>query len=401
LIRLLSTFLAKIFIKDYQAIHKPAVRSQYGILQGWLSITINFILGIVKLSIAIMIGSLSLLADAIHSLSDMVTSFILIISFYWGQKPSDHEHPFGHGRIEQIGALIMAVLIGVTGFELVKAGVERVINPMTVEPSIAAIIILLLTVIFKELLSKISKYYGHKIQSIALEADSWHHRTDSISSVLVIVAMIATQYGITIADGIGGIVIGLFIIYISVDISRRTGLQLLGTRPSPELFANVESLVREFKSVRAIHEMVCHEYGPQKVISFHLEIPNYFKLSEAHTIVEKIEKKIFKQMQIITTVHLDPVLPVIKNRNKIEKVLRGIIMSNDDLLKFQELRLIGEENFATLVLDIETKKTIPEDKIDDINKNLERQIREEISGIRDVRANFILSSTRDSDKHLT
>ena len=143
MIRLFSIFLAKLFIKDYQVINKSAVRSQYGILQGWLSIFVNLILGIVKLIIALLIGSLSLLADAIHSLSDMVTSFILIISFYWGQKPSDHEHPFGHGRIEQIGALIMAVLIGVTGIELVKAGVERVINPMTVEPSIAAFIILL------------------------------------------------------------------------------------------------------------------------------------------------------------------------------------------------------------------------------------------------------------------
>jgi len=400
LIRLFSIFLAKLFIKDYQAINKSAVRSQYGILQGWLSIVINLILGIVKLIIALLIGSLSLLADAIHSLSDMVTSFILIISFYWGQKPSDHEHPFGHGRIEQIGALIMAVLIGVTGIELVKAGVERVINPMTVEPSIAAFIILLLTVIFKEILSKISNYYGQKIQSIALEADAWHHRTDSISSILVIIAMIATQYGILSADGIGGIVIGIFIIYISVDISRRTGMQLLGTRPSPELFANVESLVKEFKSVRAIHDMVCHEYGPQKVITFHLEIPDYFKLSEAHTIVEKIENKIFEQMQIQATVHLDPVLPVIRNRNKIEKVLRSLISANDDLLNFQELRLIGEEDFATLILDIETKKIIPDDKIDDINENLKRQIREEVSEIRDVRAIFILKSTGDSDEHL-
>jgi cation diffusion facilitator family transporter len=400
LIRLFSIFLAKLFIKDYQAINKSAVRSQYGILQGWLSIVINLILGIVKLIIALLIGSLSLLADAIHSLSDMVTSFILIISFYWGQKPSDHEHPFGHGRIEQIGALIMAVLIGVTGIELVKAGVERVINPMTVEPSIAAFIILILTVIIKEILSKISNYYGQKIQSIALEADAWHHRTDSISSILVIIAMIATQYGILSADGIGGIVIGIFIIYISVDISRRTGMQLLGTRPSPELFANVESLVKEFKSVRAIHDMVCHEYGPQKVITFHLEIPDYFKLSEAHTIVEKIENKIFEQMQIQATVHLDPVLPVIKNRNKIEKVLRSIISANDDLLNFHELRLIGEEDFATLVLDIETKKIIPDDKIDDINENLKRLIREEVSEIRDVRAIFILKSTGDSDEHL-
>ncbi len=242
--------------------------------------------------VGILIGSLSLIADAIHSLSDMATSLILIISFHWGQKPSDEEHPFGHGRLEQIGALVMAVLIGVTGFELIKSGIDRIIDPLEVQPSNLAIVFLLLTIIIKEILGRISNYYGLKIQSISLEADAWHHRTDALSSLIVIAAIIASQTGLLMADGIGGIIIGLFIIYIGVDITRKTSFQLMGTRPTQELFEEIETLALQVDHVHAIHDIISHEYGAQKVISFHLEVPNYLRLSEAHTIAEEVEARI-------------------------------------------------------------------------------------------------------------
>ena len=142
MIRSISEYLARLFITDYQKTNQVDVRARYGILQGWISIVVNLVLGSIKLIIAIIIGSLSLLADAIHSLSDMATSFILIISFYWGRKPSDAEHPFGHGRIEQIGALVMAVLIGVTGFELIKSGIERIASPTEVQVNYTCFVLL-------------------------------------------------------------------------------------------------------------------------------------------------------------------------------------------------------------------------------------------------------------------
>ncbi len=358
MIRSISEYLARVFIADYKETGRAEVRARYGIFQGWLSVFVNLVLGTIKLIIGILIGSLSLVADAIHSLSDMVTSFILIISFYWGRKPSDAEHPFGHGRIEQIGALVMAVLIGVTGFELIKSSIDRVITPTEVQMNYTAIIILFLTIVIKEILGRISTYYGNKIQSLALEADSWHHRTDAISSFLAIIAIITAQMGFSIADGIGGIIIGLFIIYVGIDIIKKTGFQLLGTRPSEELFNDVERLAKEVESVFEIHEIVCHEYGSQKVISFHLEIPDYLTLSQAHTIAEKVETKIYDEMQIQATVHLDPVLPAIKNRDQIKVIMEHFIEQDEKLISFYNLRLIGDDALSTLVMAIEIAKPI-------------------------------------------
>jgi len=388
-----SEILAGIFIKNHEEVQDAYVRSQYGILEGWMSVFINLILGFSKIIIAIFIGSISLLADGIHSLSDMVTSFIVIISFYLGRKPSDEEHPFGHGRVEQIAALIMAVLISIGGIELIKGSIDRVLEPQPVQMSILAISLLILTVILKEILGRISHYYGKKIHSIALEADSWHHRTDAVSSILVIIAIISAQAGITIADGIVGIMIGLFIIYTGIDIAKRTSMKLLGTRPSEDLLSKIESLAIDDKNALAIHDMICHEYGMQMVISFHLEVPSQLKLSEAHTIADKIEDRILNELNIQATVHLDPVLPEIINHDQITHIISSFISENNNMLSYNALRLIGEESHATLVLDIITINPLKDQEIEERNKNLVEKISGHIPNIKDVRINFITKSS--------
>ena len=388
-----SEILAGIFIKNHEEVQDAYVRSQYGILEGWMSVFINLILGFSKIIIAIFIGSISLLADGIHSLSDMVTSFIVIISFYLGRKPSDEEHPFGHGRVEQIAALIMAVLISIGGIELIKGSIDRVLEPQPVQMSILAISLLILTVILKEILGRISHYYGKKIHSMALEADSWHHRTDAVSSILVIIAIISAQAGITMADGIVGIMIGLFIIYTGIDIAKRTSMKLLGTRPSEDLLSKIESLAIDDKNALAIHDMICHEYGMQIVISFHLEVPSQLKLSEAHTIADKIEDRILNELNIQATVHLDPVLPEIINHDQITHIISSFISENNNMLSYNALRLIGEESHATLVLDIITINPLKDQEIEERNKNLVEKISGHIPNIKDVRINFITKSS--------
>ena len=353
-----------------------------------MSVVINLILGISKIIIAIFIGSISLLADGIHSLSDMSTSFIVVFSFYLGRKPSDKEHPFGHGRAEQIAALIMAVLIGVGGIELIKGGIDRVLEPQSIQMSFLAINLLVLTVILKEVLSRISQYYGKKIHSLALEADSWHHRTDAISSILVIIAIFAAQAGLTVADGIVGILIGLFIIYTGINIARRTSMKLLGTRPEEDLLNKVESLALGNKNALAIHGMICHEYGTQMLMSFHLEVPSELKLSEAHTIADKIENSILKELNIQATVHLDPVLPEVTNRSQISKIISSFIAESDKLLSHKALRLIGEESHATLVLDILTLNFLTDHEIEEINKNLKEKLSGHIPNMQDVQINY-------------
>jgi hypothetical protein len=151
----------------------------------------------------------------------------------------------------------------------------------------------------------------------------------------------------------------------------------------------VESLALISKNALAIHDMICHEYGTQMVISFHLEIPSQLKLSEAHTIADKIEFNIFNELKIKATVHLDPVLPEIKNRSQLTQIISSYISKSDNLLDHKALRLIGEESHATLVMDIITNNFPTDDEIEEINKGLKEKLSDHIPNIKDMRINYI------------
>lgn len=366
-----------------------------------MSIIVNLILGSVKLILALISGSASLLADAIHTYTDIATSFIIILSFIFSRKPSDRRHPFGHGRIEQISSLVMAVLIGVSGLELIRIGFSRFFDPQPVNIGSIGISIIVITIVFKEILGQISNYYGKKIQSMALEADAWHHRTDAISSILVIIALIAAKNGIPVADGLMGIIIGVYIIWLSVDLAKKSSLQLMGTGPSSELLASVKQITDKDEKVLAIHEMVCHEYGPLKVISFHLEVPSHLTLSEAHTIAENIEDRIMKELHIQATVHLDPVLPFNKHKDTIRDILDDFFANKREFIRYDGIKLIGEESQATLVMNITLNKTLADDVLKMINESLSTQILKKIPEIRDIRINYLVDSIQTPRKHLS
>lgn len=183
-------FLVKKWIRDWEDIHDQDVRSLYGSLEGWVSIVVNFFLFLLKGVFGFISGSVSLIADAFHTLSDVSTSIVILVSFRISKRPSDASHPFGHGRMEAIAAVIVAVLLLATGIEIFKGALDRIIHPRSFNASWLVICIIASTVIIKELLAQFSRVLAQMIKSATLEADFWHHRTDAISSILVILAFI-------------------------------------------------------------------------------------------------------------------------------------------------------------------------------------------------------------------
>jgi len=176
-------------------------RTRIGVLQGWVSITVNVVLFVLKLVIGIMAGAVSVIADAVHTLSDVISSAIVIWGFKQAQKPADKEHPYGHGRAEYIATLIIAILLCVAGIEFIEAAFKRIRNPQLIEVKWWMVIVLAATIVFKEVTARYAKFLSSKVASGTLHADAWHHRTDAISSLLVVVAMIAGIYGYPAFDG--------------------------------------------------------------------------------------------------------------------------------------------------------------------------------------------------------
>ena len=209
-------------------------RSQIGKFQGWVSVFINSILFVIKFIIGIIIGSVSVIADAIHTLSDVISSGVVIWGFHEAEKPADSEHPYGHGRVEYIATLIIAILLIVTGIEFIRSSIGRVLNPSPISPAWWMIMIILATVFLKELTARYAEYLSHKISSGTLHADAWHHRADAISSLLVIVAMIAGKYGYHSVDGWAGIGVALFVIWTGFMIAKEAVDDIIGAPPAED-----------------------------------------------------------------------------------------------------------------------------------------------------------------------
>jgi len=388
MIKHLTNFLIRKFIKDYSDIQNPFVRSRYGILEGWISIIVNLIIGVVKLFFALLYNSISLIADAIHTISDVATSVIVIIGFNIGQKPSDEEHPFGHGRMEQIATLIIAVLLGVGGIELINYSIQRLTDPQVINMDWFPILIITVTIIFKELLGQISKYLGIKINSLALEADAWHHRTDAISSLLVVTALIASKYGVLYLDGIVGIMIGSYIIYIGWEIAKKSVDQLLGESPGEILLNDIKKIALKDSRVKNVHDVLIHQYGAQKILSMHIEIPDNPTLAAAHTIAEKIEGDLKSKLNIYGTIHLDPVLPPSKKNKQIEKIISDYIVEDGRLESFHDVRLIGEEDYSNLLFSTKVNRNLSEQEEIEVTKNLQNKFQIILPEVKNVQIHF-------------
>jgi len=176
-------------IKDHDQVDSLGVRSRYGALEGWTSIVVNTLLFGVKISVGLLINSIALIADAVHTIADTATSIVVIVGFRVARKPSDREHPFGHGRMESIAALVVALLLFEASFELLRSSVRSTLEPSSATASIGVIVLIIGTIAIKELLARFAYALGDIIDSQALRADALHHRSDVVATALAVVAL--------------------------------------------------------------------------------------------------------------------------------------------------------------------------------------------------------------------
>jgi cation diffusion facilitator family transporter len=265
-----TQWIAAKTIKDHQSVNDLKVRARYGALEGWASIVINLLLFVVKIVLGFSIKSVSLIADAVHTLADSGTSAVVIIGFKIARKPSDKEHPFGHGRMESIAALVVSVLLFMAGVELVEKSIRAIVKPHSSIAPTGVILVIFATIVIKELMSRFSYQLGEIIDSQALKADALHHRSDVIATALVVVALIATRFGYNNIDGMMGVGVSLIIFYSAFSIAKEAVNPLLGEAPSKEAIKEIETLAKAHEGVLGVHDVIFHKYGQTSIISLHI-----------------------------------------------------------------------------------------------------------------------------------
>jgi cation diffusion facilitator family transporter len=282
-------------------------RKNYGYFAGGLSIIVNLIIFVVKFFFGVAVNSIALIADAIHSLSDAATSLIVVVGFGISAKPPDREHPFGHGRVERIVAIIIACMLIVVGIEFFINGINRFQNPMPVKSGWLIITILAATIIAKILLSIVSFNLGKLIDSSALKADAWHHSTDAISTILVIIGFILYRFGLYYIDGVVAIIIAFFIAYTGISIIFESGSILVGEAPSPQFTERIKELALSCGGVTDVHHIHVHDYGGKTEVTVHIRLRADMHLDAAHAKATEVERCIKDRIKgVEVTVHAEP-----------------------------------------------------------------------------------------------
>lgn len=284
----------------------PEQRQKIAYLEAWISIIGNVVLAAVKLFFGFMINSISLIADAVHTASDVLTSVVVIMGFKLSAIPADDKHPHGHGRIEFIATLIISLMLLGVGVKFGMDSYHRYLENTPVKGSYLVVGIMILAGFIKELMSRISIDLGNRISSSALVADAWHHRTDAIASLLVALAILASQYGYYRVDAVLGFAVSALIIWTGIEIFSDSCSKLIGESDATQI-EQINQLALEVAGVMAAHDIAVHDYGANKVISLHIEVDGTLPLMHAHEIAHQVEETINERMYALTTVHLDSI----------------------------------------------------------------------------------------------
>ena len=351
-------------------------RTKIGVFQGWISVLVNSILFILKLLIGIMVGAVSVIADAVHTLSDVVSSIVVIWGFKQAEKPADVEHPYGHGRAEYIATLIIAILLCVAGIEFIEASIDRIQNPEQVAAEWWMILTLMVTIILKEITARYAEFLSIKIASGTLHADAWHHRTDALSSLLVVGALIAGKYGYPSSDGWAGLGVALFLIYTGFEIAKDAVDDLIGKPPTSEEVEVIRQIVMSVDGVLGAHDIIVHSYGHDKFASVHVEIDADETTAVAHDISEEVEDKLEKAIGVEPTVHLDPVHPNDPLVQEVNKLLSLLCESDERIADIHDVRIVNTENHHVILFGINIQVGLSQKGIVSCTLNLENRLKE-------------------------
>lgn len=287
----------------------------------WIGIIANVLLTIVKAIGGFLSGSRALLADALHSASDIVGSIVVLFAVKIANKPPDEEHPYGHGKAENIASIIVALLLIVVGVEISISSIKIFFGDTPPAPSMLAIYILIGSIILKEILFQYKNILGKKLQSPALISEAWHHRSDSLSSVAALIGVSLANLGEYIGvdyfiygDAIAGIVVSVIVIKVGYDLAKDAANIVLEKVLGPSEIVKYEKTVQAVKGVIEIDQLLARTHGQYVIIDIKLSVDPKISVDEGHDIAVKVKIALSEMHDEVEDVFVH-INPYFKNKN--------------------------------------------------------------------------------------
>lgn len=349
----MSKLLVKLFIKNYNDTKNPTVREKYGYLGSVTGIIVNVLLALAKYLIGVATNSIAITADAVNNLSDSVSCVITLVSFKMANMKPDKEHPFGHGRIEYVAALIVGFIVELMGYELIKSSIDKIRHPETVVFSVPAMVVLIISIGGKIWLAFFNGYLGKKIDSAAMSAVVTDSISDTVATSVTLISLIASKFFDLPIDGYMGIVVSLFILYSGFGILKESIGIILGTPPDKELVDELIEYIMSHEEILGIHDLVIHSYGATRTFaSVHTEISANGDLLKAHDTIDSVERHVKENFGIELVIHMDPIVTNDETTEKYYQVIHKTIKDYDSELSIHDFRVVEGPTHTNLIFDV-------------------------------------------------
>ena len=335
-----------------------STREGYGEFVSFVGIGTNLLLSVVKLTVGILSGAISIVADAFNNISDMGTSVIMLAGFRFAAKPADAEHPFGHGRAEYLAGLFIATAMLFVGGQLLHSSVEKFLEPEPLDVDLITLIVLGLSVAAKFLLGIFYRHAARKINSSALNAAALDSFTDCLATGVVIISVVVwLNCGLNI-DGGAGIFISIFILRGGLMSLKEILNPLLGEAPDQEFIDGMKKIVTDAPEVLGVHDIIVHSYGAKRsFVSMHVEMPATMELLAAHEVIDRLERKLHSRYEVSATLHVDPVIVDDENFDALKTLATEILSTIGEKLSLHDFRVVPYKSGNKLIFDV----SVPQD----------------------------------------
>ena len=345
--------ICKLFIKDYDKVKDSKVRERYGTVFSVFSIICNLVLVAIKLVISFFTNSVAIKTDAFNNLSDLGSNAATLIGFKMSNKHADADHPYGHGRMEYVSGMVVSFLILHMGFDALTESANGIFHPETISDSTVTYVALGVSIAIKYLMGLVNNKAGNSIDSDTLKAAGQDSINDCLVTGSTVLSMLVFHFFNVNIDAYVGVFVSLMVLKSGVEIFKNMLDLVIGKAPDKYLVKEIEKLVNSFPHVLGIHDMILHDYGPNgKIMSLHAEVDSTCDILEIHDEIDIIEAVLREKYNILTTIHMDPIVMNDEEINSAKKMVLDAVRSINPEYNIHDFRMVKGQTHTNLIFDV-------------------------------------------------
>lgn len=273
-----------------------------------ITIIVNILLGVIKMIAGIVGNSAAMVADGMHTASDVVTTVLVIVGVKMASKEADREHPYGHERFEPVFGKLISLFLALTGVMIGIEGIKTLIAGEYSRPEPIALVAAVISIVVKEGMYWYTLHTAKKIKSVAMEADAWHHRTDAFSSIGTFVGILGASMGWTFLDPLTAVIVSIFIIKVGIDLYMQSAHQLIDQAAPQDMADQIKTLTENIEGVEGVHNLKTRLFGSKVYVDLEIYVSKKITVEEGHQIATKVHDVLEGTIEEIKhcMVHVEP-----------------------------------------------------------------------------------------------